>query len=173
MMFHVKRNVKTLIFKGFLLFIIVIIPVSCITPRHMVEIQEYILLPDGKKVLGKEQGLTAFIFENKQSKMPFVQFIGQKYGIGNYVEVEYWVTLDGHKLKVMVYDNAELEKYFDTSAFMVSNFETEANIRGSKAKFLAISVTNSYNEDCLADGSLYQNIVVNYLRQLRNEYYNS
>lgn len=171
MVFHVKPFVKTLLNKGFLPFMLMLFLVSsCITPRHTVEINDYILLPNGKQVLGREQGLTAFIFENNQRKMPFAQYVADKYKVGNYTDVAYWVTVDGHKLKVMVYENAELEKYFDTSMFMVSTVEPDANIVGSKANFIAISVINSTNDDCLADGSLYQNITIQYLRELKNEY---
>ncbi|WP_129582991.1 hypothetical protein [Flavobacterium cyanobacteriorum] len=169
-----KRYIKILAVKGFLLFFIAMsLPMGCITPRHTVEIKEYVLLPNGKKVLGNEKGLTAFVFENKQSKIPFSQYAALKYGLGKYTEVEYWVTIEGQKFKIMIYDNDELQKYFDTSVFMVTEVETEVNIRGSKANFIGISVIDAANEDCLAEGSLYQNIIITYLRQLKNEYYNS
>ena len=174
MMFHVKLFGKALAVKGFLLFILLFfIPTACITPRHTVEINEYALLPNGKQILGKKEGLTAFIFENNQTKIPFSQYIGLKYNLARYTEVEYWVTIESHRFKVMIYENDELQKYFDTSVFMVSNVEPDINIKGSKANFIAISVINDTNEDCLSDSSLYQNMVINYLRELRNEYYNS
>ncbi|AWH84411.1 hypothetical protein HYN59_04450 [Flavobacterium album] len=143
---------------------------SCITPRHTVEINSFVLMYNGKEILGKDKGLTAFIFENNQRKMPFAQFLANKYSIGSYTDVSYWVTVDGHRLKVFLYENAELEKYFDISQFMVSNVETDANIVGSTAKFLAMSVINENNEDCLADDSLYKNITIQYLEALKDEY---
>jgi hypothetical protein len=169
-MCHVKPFIKTLCRKGFFVFLAMTLAISCITPRHTVEINSYVLMENGKEVLGKEKGLTAFIFENNQKKEPFVQFIANKYNIGTYTDVSYWVTVDGHKLKVFLYENAELEKYFDVSQFMVSNVETDANIVGSKAKFLAMSVISESNEDCLADNSLYKNITINYLEALKDEY---
>lgn len=173
-MFHVKRCVKTLIFKGFLLFIMLMfVPIGCATQHGSIPINDFVLIPGGKEVLGKKEGLTAFVFENDQTKMPFSQFVGFKYNLPTYTEVEYWVTVDGHKLKVMIYENEEMNKYFDMSVFMIRNVENEVNIRGSKANFIAVSVINDANDDCLADNSLYQNIVIKYLRDLKNEYYKS
>ncbi len=78
MMFHVKPFAKALSCKGFSLLLLMLFAVACITPRHTVEIQEYTLMPNGKEVLGREQGLTAFIFEANQSKIPFSQYVGLK-----------------------------------------------------------------------------------------------
>jgi hypothetical protein len=169
-MFHVKRSRKTLFSKGFFVFLIMAMATSCITQRHTVEIHSFVLLENGKEVLGKEKGLTAFIFENDQSKVPFAQFLANKYNVGTYTDVSYWVDVDGHRMKVLLYENAELEKYFDVSQFMVTKGVTEGNIVGSTAKFLAISVINENNEDCLADDSLYKNITIKYLEALKDEY---
>ena len=173
MMFHVKPMLKALVNKGFLFFLLINFTfIGCITSRQFVDVSDYVLLPNGKPVLGND-GLTAFIFENNPKKIPFQQFLADKYNVGNYREIEYWVTIDGRRYKVMLYENAELEKYFDTTDFVAANVEPDSNVIGSKAKFLALSVINEYNEDCLANGSLYQNIIIEYLRNLKKEYYNS
>ena len=167
-MFHVKPLLKTLVYKGFFLFLLINF-IGCV-PRYAVDVTDYVLMPNGKSILGN-QGLTAFIFENNPRKIPFQQFVADKYKVGTYTDVEYWVTVDGKRFKVILYDNAELEKYFDTTYFVAANVETETNIVGSKVKFLAVSVINEYNEDCLATGSLYQNMIIEYLRNLKKEYY--
>lgn len=168
-MFHVKRFVKTLSSKGFFVFLVLILVTSCITPRHTVEINSFVLMDNGKEVLGREKGLTAFIFENNQKKMPFAQFLATKYNLGAYTDISYWVTIDGHRLKVFLYTNDELEKYFDVSQFMVTNAETEVNMI-TKARFLALSVLSESNEDCLEDNSLYKNITIKYLEGLKDEF---
>lgn len=145
---------------------------GCAAPRPTVAIDDYVLLRGGKEVLGREQGLTAFLFENNPRKMPFQQFLADKYNVGTYHDVEYWVTVEGHRFKVLLYENAEVEKYFDTSAFMRKNIEPESMIVGSTARFIALSVISDKNEDCLSDNSLYQNIALNYLKKLKLEYYN-
>jgi len=171
-MFHVERLFKTLYSKGFLVFIMGMLLVSCITPRHTVEIQDYILLENGKEVLGKDKGLTAFIFENNPRKIAFSQFAANKYGVGSYTDVNYEVTIGGDKFRVFVYENAELEKYFDVSQFMVTKAETDSNINGSTARFIALSMINSQNEDCLTEHSLYKNIAITYLKNLKDEFNN-
>lgn len=173
MMFHVKPSIKDLVFKAFALILACAFFASCITPRHTLEINEYTLMPNGKRVLGHEKGLTAYIFENNQRKIPFNQFIGDKYKAGSYAEIEYSVDINGDRFKIYIYENAELEKYFDTGQFMVSNVEPDTNVIGSKAKFIGISVTDGYNNDALSEQSLYRNIVINYLRNLVKEYNNS
>ncbi len=170
--FHVERINKALIFKGLLLFLCMNLFSACITPRHTVQINDYILLPNGKEILGKEKGLTAFVFENNPRKIPFHQFVGDKYNLPNYTDIEYWVTLDNMRFKVFVYENAEINKYFNTSEFMISNIEPDMNIIGSKAPFIALSVINTYNEDCLDEKSLFRNITLKYLKQLKDEYIN-
>jgi len=171
-MFHVEPFNKTLFKKGFLVFLIAAVLTSCIRPRHTVEIDNYVLVPNGKEILARNKGLTAFIFENNQRKMPFVQFIANKYGLGTYTEVSYDVDIDGHRVKVFVYENAELEKYFDMGQFMVTKAETDINVVGSTAKFIGLSVINEYNEDCLEESSLYRNVAVAYLKNLKDEFNN-
>ena len=172
-MFHVERFLKPFLKKGFFVFFVVAMFTSCITPRHTVEINEYTLLLNGKQVLGHDKGLTAFVFENNQRKMPFQQFLMDKYNLGTTADVEYYVKIEDIRFKVFLYTNDELNKYFDTSQFMVTNVETEVNRIGSSANFLAISVINDNNEDCLAEGSLFQAMVIKYLRNLKYEYNNT
>ena len=173
MMFHVKPYKETLAIKGFfLLFVLNMFLLSCSTPRQLVDVSDYVLVPNGKPILGND-GLTAFIFENNPRKMPFQQFVANKYDIGKYVDIEHWVTIEGKRFKLIVYESADVDKYFDTSNFVAANVEPEVNIVGSKAKFIAVSVINEFNEDCLANSSLYQNMIINYLRNLKKEYYNS
>lgn len=176
-MFHVERlhqnKTKGLFIKQTLLvFIVVLLLTSCGTTRHSIEIEDYVLLENGKKILGKEKGLTAFIFENNPRKIPFVQFIADKYGVGNYVDVSYWVNYDGHRLKVLVYDYDELQKYFDMGQFMVTKQENDVNVVGSKEHFIGLSVVNNANEDGLLPNSLFHQVAINYLTKLKDEYNN-
>ena len=41
---------------------------------------------------------------------------------------------------------------------------------GNQSDFIVLSVVNDKNEDCLKDNSLYQNIVIKYLKNLKEEY---
>jgi hypothetical protein len=160
---------------GFLriaLLLFVFMLTSCITQRGTVSVGEYVLVPHGKTTLGNEQGLTAFIFENNQRKRPFVQFVSDKYGVGVYEDVQYSVDLESRRFTVYVYENDELNKYFDMTQFISTMGETQQNIIGSNARFIGLSITDDHNQDCLADGSLYKNIATTYLTNLKHEFYN-
>lgn len=173
MMFHVEQEeIKTLFRKGFLVFLTAMVFTACGTTRHSVEIQDFVLVPNGKQVLGKDRGLTAFIFENNPRKIPFVQFVAQKYGIGQYVDVSYWVTVEGYRFKVFVYDSDELQKYFDMGQFMVTRQETTQNVVGSSEKFIGLSMITDANEDSLDEQSLFHKIAISYLKSLKDEYNN-
>lgn len=171
-MFHVKRFAKTLVRRGFFVFLAVMLFTACIAPKHTIEINDYILMENGKEVLGREKGLTAFIFENNQRKMPFRQFIVEKYSLGYAQDIQFNVDIDGVRYTVFLYTNDELEKYFDATQFMSKNFENEAN-RITTVNFLALSVISESNEDCLAENSLHRSVVIGYLKRLKDEYYNS
>ena len=172
-LFHVERIIKALFYKGFLVFIVVALFLSsCIKPQHTIEIQDYTLLSNGKPIVGNTTGLTAFMFENNPRKIPFNQFVVDKYQLGSYNDVEYFVDIDGARFKVYLYENAELEKYFVLSDFMVTKQENEANIKGSTVMFIGLSMTDANNNDCLADNSLYRNIATNYLKKLKDEFNN-
>lgn len=166
-MFHVERIFK----KAILILAVAIAVCSCITQKGTVSVGEYVLVPHGKVTLGHDEGLTAFIFENNQRKRPFVQFVSDKYGVGVYQDVQYTVDLDGRRFTVYVYENDELNKYFDMTQFISTMNETDQNIVGSNAKFIGLSMTDENNQDCLADGSLYKTIATNYLNNLKYEFY--
>lgn len=170
-MFHVERSNKTL-YKGFFLLLTFITVLSCGTPRYAVDVSNYVIRENGKHVYGKENGLTAFIFQNQPTKITFNQFLLEKYNLGKFTEIEYWTTIDGMKFKVFLYTQDEINKYFDTSNFIASNVVPENAVVGSQVKFLAISVINEFNEDCLADDSLFKNTVIKYLKDLKDQYNN-
>lgn len=170
-MFHVERSNKTL-YKGFFLLLTFITVLSCGTPRYAVDVSDYVIRENGKHVYGKENGLTAFIFQNQPTKITFNQFLLEKYNLGKFTEIEYWTTIDGMKFKVFLYTQDEINKYFDTSNFIASNVVPENAVVGSQVKFLAISVINEFNEDCLADDSLFKNTVIKYLKDLKDQYNN-
>lgn len=153
----------------FLLLFLVFI--SCGGLQQRVSIADYILVSNGKEVIGNKN-LNAFIFENNLMKLPIEQFLAAKFNTNNYTQNDFWITIDKDKYKIMIYDKADYEKYFIIYNFAVVNVEPQ-NIKSiDQRAFIAISMINSNNEDCLDDNSLYQNIAVNYLKKLKDEFYN-
>jgi hypothetical protein len=171
-MFHVKRLLSNRMFKGTtaLLFLFFILQ-SCVGARPAVQIPDYLLVPNGKENLGGKP-LTGFVFENNvKANLPIEQFIAAKYKSANYFEREIWITIDKAKYKLIVYDADDFEKYFISANFSPINEEAKGD-KNSTRKFIAISMITDYNEDCLADDSLLQNMAVKYLVNLKNEYIN-
>lgn len=171
-MFHVERQNKTLMNKGLsAFFFFLMMSSSCNVSRQTIQIPDYILVPNGKAILGNKS-LNAFIFENNTKNLTIEKFLSMKFKGENYYTNEYWITIEKNKYKLIIYNNDEFEKYFNSANYAVINLEPENAQNGEQRKFIAFSVINANNEDCLADGCLFQNMVVSYLKKLKDEYYN-
>ena len=169
-MFHVKRFNTNRIIKGFMpIFLIIFIFQSCVGARTGYQIDDYYISENGKEILGTKP-LNAFIFENNVTNLPFEQFVALKFKLNNLLSREFWITINGSKYKLIIYENSEFDKYFGYSNFAAVNQENLTNIVGGQSKFIAISVINEFNEDCLSDKSMLQNVVTVYLKNLKDEY---
>lgn len=170
-MFHVERNLKSLMYKGMIVFLVAFILNGCGIAKQNIQIPDYILVPNGKEIIGNIK-LTAFIFENNRRDLPIEQFISKKLNTGNMTDQEFSIRIDNEKYRLIIYDHAEFEKYFNSSNYAVIKLEPENIKTDDVREFIAISMVNSYNEDCLANNSLFQNRALNYLKNLKDEYYN-
>ncbi len=171
-MFHVERQKQTSMNKRITaLLLFLILCSSCNVSRQTVQIPDYILVPNGKEILGNK-GLNAFLFENNTKNLTIEKFLSIKFKGENYYATEFWITIDNKKYKLLLYNYDEFEKYFNSANYAVINLQPENSQNGEQRKFIAFSVINDKNEDCLADDSLFQNIVVSYLKKLKDEYYN-
>lgn len=155
-----------------LVFVISVFFISCVARKATIQIEDYLLVPNGKEVFGNPIPLTAFIFENNTKNMTIEKFLSMKFKKENYYSLEYSVTIDRNRYKIILYDNSEFEKYFDSCNFSVINLQPDDATVEIQRKFIAFSMVNSDHQDCLADDSLLQNIAVNYLKNLKDEYYN-
>lgn len=168
-MFHVERSTQNRIIKGIVsILLIIFVLQSCIGTKPAF-IDDYYVSENGKEILGTKS-LNAFIFENNLKNLPFEQFLAIKYKLNNYLTREFWITIDGSRYKLIVYENSEFDKYFGFSNFAAQNQENIANIVGGQPKFIAISMINESNEDCLSNKSMLQNMATAYLKNLKDEY---
>lgn len=169
-MFHVELRRINRIFKAttaiLLLFFVL---QSCVVAKPGYQIDDYYVSENGKEILGTKP-LNAFIFENNLKNLPFEQFLAVKYKLDSYLTRDFWVTIDKNRYKILVYDFAEFDKYFGTANFAAVDQENIANIVGGQPKFIAISMITDSNEDCLSDKSIFQNMAINYLKKLKDEY---
>ena len=160
-MFHVKR---TLIF---ITMVAALIGCSAIHPT--IPVTDYIIEPNGKEI-GNSKKLCAFIFENDRSKPAFEQYLTVKLKSGT-MSQEFPVTIEGDKFKLIIYDFSEFEKYFGAANYAITKDINKNEELRDQRPFIAISVINAYNEDCLTEQSLFRNIVVKYLQNLKSQFY--
>ena len=64
----------------FLCFIVI----SCGISRQRIEITDYLIVPNGKEILGNKN-LNAFVFENNLKNIPFQQYITAKFKSNNFL----------------------------------------------------------------------------------------
>lgn len=170
MKFHVEQIFKSPVIKRISFFLMAFLVLqSCIGAKAGYQIDDYYVSENGKEILGTKP-LNAFIFENNLKNLPFEQFLAVKYKLDSYLTRDFWVTIDKNRYKILVYDFAEFDKYFGTANFAAVNQENIANIVGGQPKFIAISMITDSNEDCLSDKSIFQNMAINYLKKLKDEY---
>ncbi|RZK10307.1 MAG: hypothetical protein EOO46_11165 [Flavobacterium sp.] len=165
-----ERSLLRLMYKGkWSVFLLLFIVCSCGITKQKFIIDDYTIVPNAKEILGNK-GLSAFVFENNKKLLPFQQFLTNKFKLDSYQEKEIWVTIEGDKYKIILYDNDELIKYINTSDFALANQNPDVVNIGSTADYIALSMISSRNEDCLVEGSLYENIAIKYLKQLKDEF---
>lgn len=169
-MFHVKQNVSTTIFTSLMMILLVnIFCISCASTRNRILIEDYYIVPNGKEILGT-QPLHVFIFENDHSIIPFQQFVSTKFGANSYFEREYNIKIDGANYRMIIYDKDEFNKYINYSNFIVSKVLPQNARLGDQPDFTGISFVSENNEDCLKEGSLFEQIAISYLKNLKDEY---
>lgn len=168
MMFHVKLSLRSVTFAGIMLLFLCI--TSCIGSRPATQITDYLILENGiENQFGK--ALSAFVFENKTKGITIETFLNQKLKPPQYEIRKFVVQLNGANFNLTLYENSEIDKYFATTNLVVMNLDPVTTESVSSRKFIAISVTDASGNDCLSITSLFYNIVINYLKSLKDEYY--
>lgn len=173
MMFHVKLTNSSLTHKGIaLICVLFLLLCGCGISRQTTQIPDYLLVSNGQKILGNSESLRAFIFENNTRNLPIERFLAMKFRTENYLNNIYPVVIDNNKYQLILYDNSDFEKYFNSANYSVIHLQPQDDQSDQQRKFIAWSLINDKNEDCLREHSLFQNIAVNYLKKLKDEYYN-
>ena len=168
-MFHVERTLRSRIITGTILVFAAFMIFGCASQRNRMTIPDYVILPNGKQVLGTEP-LHAFVFENTQNHIYFQKYLAAKFDLVNQEQKDIWVTINGTRYKLLVYENAELEKYFQVSDFIITAQHPQMEDKAPQANFFAISMLSERNEDCLSENSLLQNTAIQFLKNLKDDY---
>lgn len=155
---------------GFLASFIFLFSVSsCGIHKTKYIIDDYVLVKNAKNILGND-GLTAYVFENNKKILPFQEFAVKHFNLSTYNQKEIPFTYNNNNFILHIYDIDEINKYINTSDFALKNQIPNASKVNNLSDFIVLSVVNDKNEDCLQDQSLYQNMILKYLKNLKEEY---
>lgn len=169
-LFHVERMTHYPMNTGLLAAIVLLCACfSCATMRDRDTIPDYVIEEKGKQIIGT-QPLHAFIFEDTRQDMSFQGFLVQKFRKDSRNEKVFKVTISNSEFTVLLYDNMEFDKYFRTSNYIPTTTVTASETNASKPRFVAVSMVDANNQDCLSTRSLWYPTATHYLKTLKDEY---
>lgn len=134
-------------------------------------IDDYLIVPtEATNNIGTKK-LNVFVFENDLTTPPIEYFLTEKYTLASYQTREFWITTPTKdRLYFKVLDKDETQKFLDLSQYGARIQETKGNRDISQSKYLAFSLTDENGEDCLSEKSLFYNVAMKYLKNLKEEY---
>lgn len=166
-MFHVERIARRLIFRAIVVGCLLLS--SCATMRNRDTIPDYVIREGGKTVVGSG-ALNAFIFEDIRQDVYFQDFLIYRFRKNNLAEKTFEVDLSGQRFKILLYDTAEFEKYFRSSDYIPTVTVTAGEQNSGKSRFVALSMVDESNQDCLSEKSLWFATATEYLKKLKDDY---
>lgn len=167
-MFHVEPISIRRMLTG-LAMILLLLTTSCATMRDRDTIPDYVIREGGKNVIGSAP-LNAFIFEDTRQDVYFQDFLTYRFQKNNMAEKVFEVDISGSRFKILLYDAAEFEKYFRTSDYIPTVTVTAVELNAGKSRFVALSMVDASNQDCLSENSLWLATATQYLKKLKDEY---
>lgn len=166
-----KPNIKNRSIKGLAMICIPFFIFSCIPVKTNPVIADYHILNSMPNTLNEKNKDGIFIFENHRMSGSFQSFLVQKLNLTNKKENrDFQVSLESTKFIISVLDQREMETYIDLSDVFIKTSKTGLIKNGDEKSYVAITVKTPDGEDCLKNNSLYQNIVLKYLKNLKQEY---
>lgn len=169
-MFHVERIIQHRIIKGiFSILLMTFAFTSCFRIDKNPDISDYHILNSEVSNNINKQKAAVFMFENKKMKNSFQYFLGEKLNMPN-ENRNFPVKIQNQKFVISVLDQIETEKLITLEDFIFKRPERAIVKNGEQKMYIAISVTDAIGNDCLKNNSIYQNLVLNYLKELKLEY---
>lgn len=169
-MFHVERIAKKRIIIGVVaVSIAIFVFSSCFSIKSNPKIADYHILNSEESKDSKKNKPAVFMFENKKMEFYFQIFLGEKLNQRN-ENRDFKAKIQGQDFIISVLDRIEVEKIFTIEDFILKNPERNIIKDGEQKNYVAISVTDKVGNDCLKNSSIYQNLVLNYLKELKLEY---
>lgn len=166
--------------KVLLLTISVLFVTSCIPLRIAPNIKDY-KLTTGKRFKKGLPKKTVFVFEDPKEANEFYNYVNTKFQLQDYyVDVEVPFEVEGNSYFFSFYEVEIPTKTINLVPIVLDGILSEAadmdpifeEVHSSRIGnwYIAMEVFNETEKDCLQEGSISRDIVLSYLRDLKNEY---
>ena len=153
---------------------------SCIPLRIAPNIKDY-KLTKGKRFKKGLPKKTVFVFEDPKEANEFYHFVNTKFQLSDYyVDVQVPFQAEGNTYFFSFYEVEIPTKTLNLVPIVLDGVLSEAanidpvfeEVYSSRTGnwYIAMEVFSETEQDCLMDGSVSRDIVLPYLRQLKNEY---
>jgi hypothetical protein len=149
-----------------------VITCSCITVRNAPVIEDY-AVKDGKEFQKRNfSDKTVFVFENDLKMIDFRSFLAEKFEITSFKDTKrITVIIDDIPFDLYVFTPTKSSKRINFVDAIISKNANDISVDETKYDYVGISVSTIGDEDCLSESSIYQNLVLNYLIDLKDEYF--
>ncbi len=153
---------------------------SCIPLRIAPNIKDY-KVTEGKRFKKGLPKKTVFVFEDPKNENEFYDYINTKFQLNDYyVDVQVPFSLDAKTFYFSFYEveiptksinliPLALDVALNKAADMDPVFD-EVHTSRTGNWYIAIEVFKDNNGDCLSENSVSRELVLSYLRKLKNEY---
>lgn len=169
MMFHVERYKTIRAIKGILLIsLILFVFVSCFRINKNTEIGDYRILDSESVPVSQTPKPAVFLFENSKALRSFHHFLADKYNVNE--NRDFPVTIQNQKFTLSILDKSEIEVYITAEDLLLRRHQPNIVKTGDRQNYIAIQVRDNSGSDCLKTDSIFHNMVVNYLKELKIEY---
>ncbi len=146
--------------------------ISCITIKQAPEIDDYVVR-SGKEFQKKNfTNQTAFIFQNDLKMVDFRSFLADKFNMVSFKDTATIpVTIDGTPFELHVFTPTKNKKNINFINALINKDADEITIDEEIYDYVGISVSRVDDLDCLSENSIYHKLVLNYLINLKDEYF--
>lgn len=158
--------------KLFLIVLILQTTISCITVKQAPAIDDYVV-QNGKEFQKKNfTNKTAFIFQNDLKMVDFRSFLADKYNMVSFKETATIpVNIDGTPFDLHVFTPTKNKQNINFINAIISKDANEVTVDEETFDYVGISVSRVDDLDCLSENSIYHKLVLNYLKNLKDEYF--
>ncbi|WP_340200990.1 hypothetical protein [Ascidiimonas sp. W6] len=145
---------------------------SCVTIKKAPAIDDYRVMK-GKEFQKKNfTSQTAFIFQNDLKMIDFRSFLAEKYDLHSFKStMRIPVVFEDISFELFVFTPEKKEQKINFINAIISKNADDISVDESTYDYVAISVSRIDDADCLSETSIYHKLVLRYLEDLKDTYF--